>query len=393
MRFLFSKEKSMGKYDFDQLCDRRNSCSYKWNIKDNELPMFVADMDFHSLPEIKDALRHRVEVDSYGYCFNPEEYFQAYSSWWKRRHNVDIDVNNMTFATSVITGLKSILRHLVHEKSNIVLQLPIYHTFLHVIPDLGHNVVNSPLKYDGKTYEIDYQNLEELLKDARNNVFLLCNPHNPTGRLYSLEELKKISDLCHKYGTLLISDEIHCDIVDPEYEFHSMLEVDNDAITLLSASKVFNIAGLKSACIVCKNKEMHELINKYTMLDDVGSPNYFSPFATIAAFTYGDEWVDELNIYLSRNKEYVREFVKKELPNVKVVHGHGTYLLWIDVSYYTNDSTSFVNDMRDKVGLIVNDGCNFGEGGNGFFRMNVGTSYQNVIDGCNRLKRYIEMIK
>lgn len=382
----------MNKYNFDVIVNRKNSSSFKWDVKENELPMWVADMDFAVLPEIKEAIKNRADIDSYGYIECPKEYFFAYRDWWKRHHDLDIDVNTMVFSSGVVASIDSILKHVLPNGSNVVIQTPVYHVFFNCIRNNGLNILENQLIYKNGNYEIDFSNLERLLKEDNTKALLLCNPHNPVGRIWNKEELQKIVSLCDKYDVLIISDEIHCDIVEPGYHYNSILSVSDTAIALIAPTKLFNMAGVQASCIVCPNKKLFEVIEKGVGQDDIGEPNYFAPFATIAAFNQGDEWAKEMNEYIFQNKKYIQEFVSKELPKLHFIDNKATYLLWLDVSKYTSDSEQFANQLREKTGLFVSPGKQFGSGGEGFVRINVATSLANVKEACERLKKYIKTL-
>ena len=379
----------MNKYNFDEIVDRKNTWSYKWEIKDNELPMWVADMDFHSLPEINEAIKERLSADSYGYCYAPEEFFKAYQGWWKRRHHVDIPISSMMFSTGVVASIDSILKHIIPPHSGVVVQVPVYHVFFNCIKNNGHELMANKLIYKNGEYFIDFDDLETLLKQENTKAMILCNPHNPIGRIWNKEELKRISSLCEENGVLLISDEIHCDIVEPNYKYMQILSVTDKAIALLAGSKVFNIAGLHSSIIVCKNEELYTKIKEGIGQDDLGEPGYFAVPANIAAFNKGDQWVDELNAYIFKNKQYVYQFIKQELPKIHIVDNKATYLLWLDISAYSNESDKFVEELRKETGLIVSCGKRFGPGGESFIRINIATSKRNVEDAVDRLKQFI----
>ena len=380
----------MSKYNFDELVNRKHSQSYKWDVKDNELPMWVADMDFHMLPDIKVAIQKRLDIDAFGYCGVPKEYYESYKNWWKRRHNVNIDVNSMVYSEGVVASIDSILKHIVKPGSGIIVQSPVYHVFYHCIENNGHFIKNNQLLYKKGQYCIDFDGLEELLKDSTNLILLLCNPHNPVGRIWSEEELKRIVELCHKYHVLIISDEIHCDIAEPGHQYNSILKYSDDVIALLAPSKAFNLAGLKSSVVVTRNKSLLKEIQNGLGKDDLGEPNYFACDATIAAFDKGDQWIDELNQYLLNNKKYIQEYLKKNLPDIHLVDIKATYLLWLDVSKYTFDSESFAKELRKKTGLFLSNGKQFGRGGESFLRMNIATSLDNVKDACERLYKFIK---
>lgn len=380
----------MSKYNFDELVNRKNSQSYKWDVKDNELPMWVADMDFHMLPDIKVAIQKRLDIDAFGYCGVPKEYYESYKNWWKRRHDVDIDIESMVYSEGVVASIDSILKHIVKPGSGIIVQSPVYHVFYHCIENNGHFIKNNQLLYKKDQYCIDFDGLEALLKDSNNRVLLLCNPHNPVGRIWEEDELKRIVSLCKKHNVLLISDEIHCDITEPGHQYNSILKYSDDAIALLAPSKAFNLAGLKSSVVVTRNKELLKQIQDGLGKDDLGEPNYFACDATIAAFNKGDEWIDELNQYLFNNKKYIQEYLKKNLPDIHLVDNKATYLLWLDISKYTSDSKDFADELRKKTGLFLSNGKQFGRGGEPFLRMNIATSLDNVKDACDRLNRFIK---
>lgn len=382
----------MNKYNFDQLVNRRNTNSAKWGVKDNELPMWVADMDFHVLPEIKKAIEERNNVDAFGYIECPKEYFEAVASWWNSHHHVNVKPSQIAFCTGVVAGIDSVFKHLVPKGSNVVVQTPVYHVFFHCIKNNGLKELDNELIYKNNNYEISFSELEEQLKLDNTKALLLCNPHNPVGRIWSKEELKHIADLCKKYNVLLISDEIHGDITEPGHEFNSVLTVTDKAIVLSAPTKTFNIAAIQSAFVICKDKELLAKIKEGFGHDDLGEPNYFAPYAAIAAYTYGEQWVKEMRKYVFNNKKYISDFINKELPELKLIDNKATYLLWLDISYYSKKSDKFANELREKTGLFVSNGKQFGKGGESFLRINVATSLDNVGDACNRLKAFIKSL-
>lgn len=382
----------MKRYNFDQIVDRKGTDSYKWDVQDNELPMWVADMDFAILPEVVTAIKERLEIPAFGYCGVPKEYYEAYCSWWKRNHHVDLTIDDMTFSSGVVASIDSIFKHIVPKGSGVIIQTPVYHVFEHCIKNNGLKTINNQLLYDGRNYHIDFDNLEQLMKDENNKLFLLCNPHNPVGRIWSEEELKKIVSLCEKYDVLLLSDEIHCDIAEPGYEYNSILKYSDKAIALFAPSKVFNLASLHCSCVVSKDHDLLKRIEEGLGQDDLGEPNYFGPYGSIAAFNHGDEWVKEMNEYVFYNKRYINDFLQRELPKLHLVDNKATYLLWLDISAYTNDSEEFAKRLREETGLFVSNGKQFGKGGETFLRINIATSLDNVKDACNRLKKFVKSL-
>lgn len=378
------------KYDFNQLSQRRHTNSEKWHVADHELPMWVADMDFLVLPEIKEALISAINRESYGYTFPTEHFFKAYQLWWEKRHHLQLNIKDMVFATGIVAALDSMVNHLTNKGEAILLLSPSYNGFFSAVNNNDRKLVTSDLLYQDDQFVIDYVDVENKIVNNNVKMTIFCNPHNPTGRIWSKAEIQKFYDICHKHHVIFIADEIHCDIVDPGYSYIPALTISDDIITCLAPSKVFNLAGLLSAVVVCKNTELKDKIEKMFYHDDIGEPNYFVEPATIAAYTYGDQYVDELNQYLYKNKAYVKQFFMKELPHLKVTSSQATYLLWIDISYYKMDSLSFVKALRKQTGLYLNEGVHYGQNGDNYIRMNIATSLDNVKDGLNRLKEFLK---
>lgn len=376
------------KYDFNKISQRRNTNSIKWDVKENELPMWVADMDFLALPEIKDALLKAVDQQCYGYSYPTEPFFKAYQSWWLNRHNLKIDTKNMIYVSGVVSALDSLINHLTNVGDAVLLLSPSYNGFFSVVNNNKRTLVTSDLIYENNEFIINYDDVER--KIIANNVkaTIFCNPHNPVGKIWSKEEISKFYLICKKHNVMMISDEIHCDLVEPNYHYVPALTIADDIITCLAPSKVFNLAGLQSAITVINNQEIRNLMQEAFYHDDIGEPNFFVEPATIAAFKYGGQYVDELNEYIYKNKCYVIDFFKKELPTLKAVSGQATYLLWIDISYYQIPSDEFARRLRKETGLYVNDGLHYGNGKN-YLRMNIATSLDNVKDALNRFKSFL----
>ena len=378
------------KYDFDKLSERRNTHSEKWNVKENELPMWVADMDFVTMPEIQEAIINAAKDGSYGYSYCTDEFFKAYQYWWNTRHNIDIDYRNMVFASGVVSALDSLVRTLTSENDNVMILSPVYNNFFTVVVSNKRNLIISDLIYKNNDFFIDYEDVEEKIKKNNVKLFIFCNPHNPIGKIWKKEEIQKLYNILHKYSVQMISDEIHCDIVEPGCKYIPALAIAEDIIACLAPSKVFNLAGLHSAVTVVNNPKIKEKVQKAFYHDDIGEPNYFSVPATITAYTKGADYVDQLNEYLLSNKKYVKEFLKHSLPNVKYASGQATYLLWLDISYYGIPSDIFAKELREQTGLFINDGLHYGPNGGKFIRINIATNLNNVKDGMNRLYSYLK---
>lgn len=385
-------------YDFSKITNRFHTSSLKWDVTKEELPMWVADMDFETAPEIIEALSKRVQHGIFGYNIVPDEYYQSISDWWKKKHSFSIEKDWMLFCTGVVPAISSIVRKMTTVGENVVIQSPVYNIFYNSILNNGRHIISNNLIYDGKEYHIDFKDLEAKLSNPQTTMMILCNPHNPIGKIWDRATLLKIGELCFKYNVVVVSDEIHCDIVAPNtkyYPFASLSDTCRDiSITCIAPTKAFNLAGLQTACIVVANKILRHKVNRGINTDEVAEPNSFAIPATIAAFTKGSEWLEEACKYIFQNKEIAVDYIQKNISMITSKVSEATYLLWIDCSNITNDSEELVNYIREKTGLYVSSGNEYGKNGNGFIRMNVACSRTFLVDGLNRLevgiKEYIK---
>ena len=385
----------MNKYNFDDITNRRGTDSIKYSdSRADLLPMWVADMDFKVLPEITKAIKDKADIPSYGYVDVPKEYFESYIGWFKRHHNFDIKPESCIFSTGVIAALDSIFKHLLKEGDGVMLQTPVYHTFFNCINNNKLVLFENQLLYENGEYSIDWDGFENIVKSGKIKAFLLCNPHNPTGIAYNKSDLNRFAKLCLEHDILVISDEVHGDICEPGYSYTSILEVDEkyreNVIALFSPSKAFNVASIHAAMVVAPDNNLREIIQNGVWSDDVGEPGFFSCAPTIAAYNYGDDWNKEMCEYVQKNKEYVIEYFKKNLPNIHIAKSHFLYLMWMDISYYSNESEKFSDDLKEKTGIWVSDGNQFKGNGKSFIRVNVATSLKNVKDFCDRIKKYLD---
>ena len=381
-------------YDFDKITDRSGTLSYKWDVKEGELPMWVADMDFEVATPIKQAIVRRAEHGIFGYTAMPDEFFEAISSYWGRRHGYKIPTEHMIYSNGVVAAISSIVRKLTTPGENVLIQAPVYNIFYNSILNNGRNVLSSDLVYDGLEYSIDFSDLESKLAMPQTSLMILCNPHNPVGRVWSAEELARIGALCHKYGVTVLSDEIHCDVVEPGVgyvPFASVNEICRSiSVSAVAASKTFNIAGLQSACLFAADPVIKHKVWRGVNTDEVGEPNAFSMSANIAAFSECDDWVDDMLGYVFENKRIACEYINSEIPGLKATFSKATYLLWIDISGVADDSVDFCEKLREITGLYLSDGAEYGECGRKFVRMNLATQRSRVLDGLERLKRGVQ---
>lgn len=378
-------------YDFDKLTDRSGTLSYKWEVKPGELPMWVADMDFEVASPIKRAILDRAEHGIFGYTATPDAYFEAISAYWERRHGYRIPTEHMIYSNGVVAAISSIVRKLTTPAENVLIQAPVYNIFYNSILNNGRNVLSSDLIYDGSEYSVDFDDLEKKLALPQTSLMILCNPHNPVGRIWTREELARIGELCHKYGVTVLSDEIHCDVTAPGESYIPFASVNEEcrsiSVSAIASSKTFNIAGLQSACVFAADPVLRHKVWRGINTDEVGEPNAFSMTANIAAFTECDGWVDEMLEYVFENKRIACDFINSEIDGMKAAFSKATYLLWIDISGVAKDSVDFCEKLRERTGLYLSDGAEYGECGRSFVRMNLATQRSRVLDGLERLKR------
>ena len=381
------------KYDFDTPVNRFGTDSMKWDIKENELPMWVADMDFMAAPQIRAALAKRVEHGVFGYSVIPDAWHDAYIRWWERRHRFTMEKDWLMFCTGVVPAISSTVRKLTTPNENVVIQTPVYNIFFNSIVNNGCRVLESPLVYKEGGYSIDFKDLEEKLSDPQTSLMILCNPHNPVGKIWTKEELAKIGMLCQKHHVTVISDEIHCDIVMPGKEyipFASVSEVCRDiSITCMAATKAFNLAGMQSAAISVPNPVLRHKVWRAINTDEVAEPNSFAAIAAITAFNEGEEWLDSLREYVAENRRVAEEYIKFNIPKLFAVPAEATYLMWIDCGKVTEDSETFADELRAATGLFVCDGMEYGRAGKTFLRMNIACPRSYVLDGMKRLETFV----
>lgn len=386
-------------YDFDTPVDRRNTDSLKWDVGENELPMWVADMDFRTAPEVTEALKKRLEHGVFGYSVIPDEWYDAIIGWWKDRHGFEMEKNRLIFCTGVVPALSSVVRKLTCVGENVLIQTPVYNIFFNSIVNNGRNVLESPLVYDGRSYSIDFEDLEEKLSCPQTSMMILCNPHNPVGKIWDRDTLARIGELAAKHHVIVVSDEIHCDLTDPGKEyipFASVSDICRDnSITCIAPTKAFNLAGLQTAAVYVPNRYLRHKVNRGLNTDEVAEPNAFAAAAVIAAFTEGGKWLDELRDYLYKNKQTVGKFLSDNIPRIKLVPSEATYLLWLDcsavcrTSAVCDDSAELQKFLRKETGLYLSDGAQYGQCGKKFLRLNIACPRSVLTDGLERLREGI----
>ena len=370
-------------FDFESVIERKNTNCLKWDLFDDDLPMWVADMDFRVAPAIQEAILERASHPVFGYTIVPDELFDAYINWWERRYALKMSREDMAYSMGVMPSISSMIRCLTDAGDEILIQSPVYHVFYYVIEDNGRRVLENELIYENGSYSIDFDDLDEKL--SRVGMMILCNPHNPVGKIWSKEDLSRIAELCRKHGVILISDEIHCDLTDPGVRYNPF-EADVNVIRCLSPSKSFNIAGFQSSIVHTTNGELLDKIRTQMHIDNSDSCNVFAASAVTAAYDESEEWLESLKETLYENKQIVRNYLENELPAVKMVECDATYLLWLDCSALKVKSKVLSGFLRQNQGLFLSAGIDFGKNGDNFLRMNIACPQELVCDGLRRLK-------
>lgn len=380
-------------YDFDRVTDRRGTGSLKWDVSERELPMWVADMDFPAAPAIRDAVLKRAEHGIFGYCVIPDAWYDAYIEWWESRHHFRMEKEWLLFTTGVIPAVSSAVRKLTTVGENVLVQTPVYHIFFHSIANNGRNVMAVPLQYDGENYSIDFAELEEKLSDPQTTMMILCNPHNPVGKIWDRETLARIGELCFRHHVTVLSDEIHCDLTAPGREYIPFASVSdicrNISVTCIAPTKTFNVAGIQTAAVAVADPVLRHKMRRGLNTDEVAEPNVFAVDTAIAAYTKGAPWLDALREYIDGNKRLVSGFLQENLPEIRAVHSEATYLMWLDCRRLSGNSKEISHFLREKTGLYLSEGGQYGRGGETFLRMNVACPRSVVADGLNRLREGI----
>ena len=375
-------------YDFNEAINRRGTGSLKWDVGEKELPMWVADMDFRAAPEILEALQIRLEHGIFGYSVLPDEWYEAYIGWWGRRHGFHMEREWLSFCTGVVPAISSVVRKLTTPNENVLIQTPVYNIFFNSIVNNGCRVLENPLRYENGGYSVDFEDLERKLSDPQTTLMILCNPHNPVGKIWDRETLWRIGELCKQYHVTVIADEIHCDLTEPGrgyVPFASVSETCRDiAITCIAPTKAFNLAGMQTAAVSVADPVLRHKVFRGLNTDEVAEPNALAVPAAVAAFTRGSPWLDALREHISDNRRRVDAFLKAELPRFHLVPSEATYLLWIDLGM---PATEFCAFLRKETGLFVTRGGAYGATGENFIRMNIACTDAVLEDGLQRLKR------
>lgn len=382
------------KYDFDKTIDRRATNSYKWDsAPEGVLPMWVADMDFRTAPAIIDALQKRVAHGIFGYTRVPDAYYDAVTSWFSRRHGWDIDREWIIYTSGVVPAVSAVIKALTVPGDKVIVQTPVYNCFFSSIRNNGCEIVSNPLRRTADTYEMDFDALERCAADPRAKVMLLCNPHNPAGRVWTPDELTRLGNICLRNGVTVVADEIHCELVYQGFKYTPFASLSDAflhrSVTCVSPSKAFNIAGLQIANIVAFDNDLRSRIDKAININEVCDVNPFGVAATIAAYNEGEEWLNQLVDYLHGNCEAMAEFCRRELPEFPITRLEGTYLVWMDCSSLGMPSDALEHALLEDARLWLNAGTMYGAEGEGYMRWNIACPRSVMLDGLNRFLNFV----
>ncbi len=380
----------MDKFDFVNAPDRSNTDSVKWHVKKGDLPMSIADMDFKTAPEIIVAMKRKVDLGVFGYEWPEDDYFKAVADWYEKEHGHRPQQEWLIFTTGVVPAISAIVRRVSHIGDNVLVQAPVYNVFYNSIENNGRHVLSNNLQFDGENYAINWDDLEQKLALPLTTLMIFCNPHNPIGKVWTQEEVQKVAELCYQHHVILLSDEIHGDLVrkGPDYTptFSANGPARENVISLVSPSKTFNVAALHAATAIVPNSNLRAMVNRGLNSDEVAEPNLLAIPGTIAAYEHGHDWLEALIKQLNVNFTYAEEFINKNLPQVKVVTGAATYLIWLDVSQISSDSQKLAEFLEKTTGLVLSPGSIYRGNGHNFLRINLACPLTMVKNGLERLK-------
>ena len=392
------------KYCFDEKIDRSKNHSAKWTElgkkfgTDDLFPMWIADMDIKTAPEIVQAMKEKVEQEIFGYVYRPDSYYKSAAEWLERRFGYKISEKTLIHSPGVVPSLSILVKLMTNEDEKILIQTPVYYPFAETIKDNNRTLVTNELVRDENGYyTMNFDDLEEKLSDEKVTLFILCSPHNPVGRVWKKEELAKVGELCLKYNVRIIADEIWRDIIMPGVVHTPMAsiskEIEDITVTCFSPTKTFNIAGLQASFATFPRKEELERFDRELGILDIKRNNPFSLVAFETAYTKCDEWVNQLNEFLSSNMDYAIDFIKNRIPEVKICKAEGTYLLWLDFSSLGFTKEELSEFMKREAKVAMDDGYWFGDNGIGYERMNIACPRYMLEEGLTRIEKAVKSLR
>jgi cystathionine beta-lyase len=389
-------------YNFDEIIDRNDTLSVKYGLRkkifgrEDAIPLWVADMDFKTPDFIVDAIKERADHEIYGYSYRPDSFYQAAQNWVKKRHNWSIDFSWLTFTPGIVPGVNLSVLEFTEPGDKIMIQPPVYFPFFHAVKKNNRTLVENKLVLNNGRLEIDFQDFEKQLQNGV-KMFILSNPHNPGGNVWTRDELKRMGELCLEYNVLILADEIHSDIVFPGHKYIPMAslseEIAENTLTFIAPSKTFNIAGLAISVGIISNRKLRDRFNNMMDRIHIANGNLFGTVALEAAYRYGEDWLDQLLQYLKKNLDFLTRYIEKNIPQIKVIQPEGTYLVWLDCRELNVPNDQIHKFMIEKAGVAFNDGASFGENGQGFQRLNFGCPRSVLEKALDNIKKAVEEIE
>ncbi len=389
------------KYDFDEIIERRGTDSVKWDAVHNIwgrtdlIPMWVADMDFRTAPFVTDAIKKRLEHGVLGYTFACEEWYNAITEWMKTRYHWQISRDMIVFTPGIVRGLAFAIQCFTEKGDKILVMPPVYHPFFLVTEHNEREVVYSALDLKEGQYHIDFDRFRKDVQDCK--LFIMSNPHNPGGRVWTKDELIKIADICAESGTIVISDEIHADLTLKPYQHIAYPTVSEKAkensLVFMSPSKAFNMPGIASSYCIIENKELRDRFLGYTSASEFNEGHIFSYLSVAAAYSHGTEWLDQMLEYIQGNIDFTEDYLKKNIPQIKMIRPQASYLIFLDCRGLGLSQKELDQLFVDEAHLALNSGTTFGKEGEGFMRLNVGCPRSTLKQALEQLKTAIDKLK
>jgi cysteine-S-conjugate beta-lyase len=389
-------------FNFDEPTGREGTNCIKYDRREeifgkkDIIPMWVADMDFNTPDFITSALRDQLKNEIFGYSFRPPEYYSSIIDWLKYRHKWSIEKEWITFTPGIVPALNFCTLAFTQPGDKIIVQPPVYFPFFSAVESHGRTLVYNQLKEEDGRWFMDYESLADSI-DSKTRMIILSNPHNPVGRVWTPEELTRLADICLKNNILILSDEIHCDLVLPGFSHTPFAtlshEIAGNTITCIAPSKTFNLAGLSTSTVLISNPILRKSFNRTVEILHVGNGNIFGTAASVAAYTYGHKWLEALLDYIDNNVEFVEDYCTKMIPEIIPVKPEATYMIWLDCRKLGMNGKELQNFFVNSAGIGMNEGSTFGPGGEGFMRMNLGTTHRTVIKAMEQIEKAVSSIR
>lgn len=389
-------------WNFDEPVSREGTDCIKYDRREETfgvrdiIPMWVADMDFNTPDFIVQALQKRLVHELFGYSYRPAEYFESIINWIKTRHNWHVEKEWISFSPGIVPALNFCTLAFTNPGDNIIVQPPVYFPFFSAAESHGRNLLYNRLTESEGNWSMDFNSLLDCIDD-KTKMIIISNPHNPVGKVWSPEDLGMLADICLSHNIIMISDEIHCDLVLPGFSHTPMAslseKIAENTVTLIAPSKTFNLAGLSTSSVIISNPVLRKSFNRVVDNLHVGSGNIFGTTASIAAYTYGHKWLDALLDYIDHNIEFVKDYCREMIPEIKAVPPEATYMIWLDCRKFGMTGKELQNFFVKKAGTGMNEGSSFGPGGEGFMRMNLGTTHQTVMKAMEQIEKAVSSLR